>query len=123
MAPDLLHESCRAEADQTLHARSGGNAIWCQQPRVNHKPFPESSTKFTMNGISDIPNVRTFGKLVLDLRFFVGLHGHMLMLRCGEGIKEIPLDAESAEGLRSYFAGGAPASRTTDKHSRKSENQ
>ena len=76
-----------------------------------------------MNGISDIPNVRTFGKLVLDLRFFVGLHGHMLMLRCGEGIKEIPLDAESAEGLRSYFAGGAPASRTTDKHSRKSETQ
>ena len=76
-----------------------------------------------MNGISDIPNIRTFGKLVLDMRYFVALHGPSLMLRCGEAIKETPLDAESAEGLRSYFAGGAPASRTTARHSRKSENQ
>lgn len=76
-----------------------------------------------MNGISDIPNIRTFGRIVLDMRYFVGLDGHMLMIRSGEGIKETPLDAESAEGLRSYFAGGAPASRTTARHSRKSENQ
>ena len=76
-----------------------------------------------MNGLSDIPNIRTFGRIVLDMRYFVGLDGHMLMIRSGEGIKETPLDAERAEGLRSYFAGGAPASRTTARHSRKSENQ
>lgn len=76
-----------------------------------------------MNGISDIPNIRTFGKLVLDMRYFVCIHANALTIRCGDGVKEIPLDAESAEGLRSYFAGGEPASRTTDKHSRKSENQ
>ena len=65
-------------------------------PTLNHRPFEVNPE------MNDIPLIRVFGKLALDMREFVALlpDGNLLL----RGGAKIPLDEEDARALRKLFA-------------------